>query len=184
MNGYERVNDGEMFYRVDGGNEITGFIAEVDHRLDNELYENANYYSSKEVAENNARADKLLRQLRRFAVENNESKIDWGNYAQDKYYICFDYIADKINKCRVNGGFCTRDLGQIYFLDRNIAEKAVELFGDELIWYFTEYCDHVTESAESAECDEACVFCENEYGLSFMKKREFKYCPECGKRIV
>lgn len=97
----------------------------------------ANYYSSKEVARNNARADKLMRQLRRFAVENRKDKIDWNDGEKHKYNICYSYPTQEIfvdfkSNCR---NF------EIYFDSCGVAERAIEEFKDELIWYFTEYKD-------------------------------------------
>lgn len=97
----------------------------------------ANYYSSKEVARNNARADKLMRQLRRFAVENRKEKIDWNDGKKHKYNICYSYPTQEIfvdfkSNCR---NF------EIYFDSCGVAERAIEEFKDELIWYFTEYKD-------------------------------------------
>ena len=69
--GYERVlPDNEFYYAASRGCIESGIDA-YDY-IDNEYYESANYYSSNVVAENNARADKLMRQLRRFSVEHRE----------------------------------------------------------------------------------------------------------------
>lgn len=97
----------------------------------------ANYYSSKEVARNNARADKLMRQMRRFAVENRKDKIDWNDGGKHKYNICYSYPTQEIfvdfkSNCR---NF------EIYFDSQETAERAIDEFKDELTWYFTEYKD-------------------------------------------
>jgi hypothetical protein len=105
---------------------------------DNCVYEVANYYSDKTVAENNARADKLFRQLRRFAVENRKEELDWGNDRKPKWYIRYSYTYRQIE---IGFVFYERDSFQIYFDTQKTAEKAIETFKDELIWYFTEYKD-------------------------------------------
>lgn len=53
--------------------------SDMEWEIDDLRFMTANYYSSEEVARNNARADKLMRQLRRFAVENRKDKIDWND---------------------------------------------------------------------------------------------------------
>lgn len=105
--------------------------------IDDLRFATANYYSSEEVARNNARADQLMRQLRRFAVENRKDKIDWNNGKKHKYNICYSYPTQEIfvdfkSNCR---NF------EIYFDSCGVAERAIEKFKDELIWYFTEYKD-------------------------------------------
>lgn len=133
--GYERVNMGETFcsVRADG----TAFEPIENHGPTHELYYGiANYYSSVEVAEDNARADELMRQLRRFAVEHRVNNINWDNDTQAKWMI--DYSKDGLGMCESNN---INSYGTIYF-DRLLdAEAAIETFRDELIWYFTEYRD-------------------------------------------
>lgn len=133
--GYERVNMGETFYsvRADG----TVFEPIENHNTTHELYYGiANYYSSVEVAEDNARADKLMRQLRRFAVEHRANKIDWNNENQHKYFISYDRWGKDLE---VEYDTQYKVFGLIYFDSREAAKLAIEAFKDELFWYFTEY---------------------------------------------
>ena len=75
----------------------------------------------------------LRLKLRKFAEDNND-KIDWKGRVE-KYYIFFDYVNSKltIDFCR-----CARNFSQIYFSSKEIAEKAIAQFKDELMKYFTE----------------------------------------------
>jgi hypothetical protein len=137
--GYERVDLSckffwDLCYKV--ADETDTHIG-----IDNALYDSANYYSSKEVAENNARADRLMRQLRRFAVEHRTLPMLWGksctiDYA---YYIFYDYENEKLEWIDVLYNF--RDFGKIYFDSMEAVDLAIETFRDELLWYFTEYED-------------------------------------------
>ena len=134
--GYERVELGERFYSVRADNSI--FAPLDDHFLEHDAYyDTANYYSSQTLAENNARADELMRQLRRFAVEHRENEIDWND---DSYKY---YISNKGNTNNLEIDYCyrTRYPGCIYFDTPEAARLAIETFKDELIWYFTEYKD-------------------------------------------
>ena len=108
--------------------------------FDEEVYKSGNYYSDPDVAANNIRADNLMRQLRRFAVESRKSDIDWNDETQYKYFIYYYYGPDELRIQSVSS--CSfRDFGQIYFDTKETAELAIEKFKDELLWYFTEYRD-------------------------------------------
>ena len=135
--GYERVELDERFYSVRADNSI---FAPIDGRfLDHDAYyDTANYYSSQTVAENNARADKLMRQLRRFAVEHRKSELNWSITAQNKYYIYYDR---RDNKFDIDYVLAYKNFGAIYFDTKEVAESALSTFKDELTWYFTEYKD-------------------------------------------
>lgn len=135
--GYERVDTGGNYYLVSYRNEVL-VLPESNCDLDYDYYDNANYYSSKEIAENNARADRLMRQLRRFSVENRKSKIDWTNRENRKYRIIYNHLGSMI---RVERSFFVESFGAVYFDSRELAERAIKEFKDELIWYFTEYKD-------------------------------------------
>ena len=135
--GYERVLEDDVFYYVSDrgdieiGDDSFGFI-------DEEYYDVANYYSSETVAENNARADKLMRQLRRFAVEHREHGVNLNDINTEKYYMYYDYDDNELG---VSFVFRTRNFGAIYFDSEETANAAIDEFHDELIWYFTEYKD-------------------------------------------
>ena len=135
--GYERViKDNDYFYdniRGDVGTGIDNYYC-----ADDKYYESANYYSSEIVAENNARADKLMRQLRRFAVQRREPGINFNNATTEKYYIICDYENDEL---RATYTSYAKVFGAIYFDSREVANAAIDKFHDELIWYFTEYKD-------------------------------------------
>lgn len=133
--GYERVDDLKEYYWIDGDGLIhmsyNNNITSDDLR-----YDVANYYSSKDIAQNNARADQLMRQLRRFAVENRKEKLDWKTRDCNKYSIYYSYPGEMLYvDCSVD----CKEFGQIYFDSEELAKQAIEEFKDELIWYFTEY---------------------------------------------
>lgn len=135
--GYERVEVGEEFYYVAASNKVE--FGDDDYvPIDDKYYDIGNYYSSKEVAENNARADKLMRQLRRFAFEHRENKIDWHDINNNKYCIHGDFETNRID---IGINTFLRDFGVIYFDSKETAQAAIDEFYDELIWYFTEYKD-------------------------------------------
>lgn len=135
--GYERVKDGTYYY--DTGYGAIEVVADVEGVKSNLNYNGANYYSNVNIANNNALADKLMRQLRRFAVEHRKEDIDW-NETQYKWFIYYYYETNELRIQSVSNCSC-RDFGQIYFDTKETAETAIEIFEDELLWYFTEYYD-------------------------------------------
>ena len=191
MTGYERVEKYENYYFISAVNNLAADV-EYQNNCNDNFYDNANYYSDETVAENNARADKLMRQLRRFAVEHNDCELDWSN-EEAKFYIFYNYdLSDLV----ISYAYNAKNFGQIYFSSRKIAEQAVEKFKDELIWYFTEYCDHVVENKTTKR---GCELCNND-NLSNVgindnrialwggnnkpeKEQKLKYCPNCGRKL-
>ena len=135
--GYERVPESDVYFYAhpSGCVETT---CEACYDIDDECYESANYYSDKTVAENNTRADKLMRQLRRFSVEHRERGVNLNDTNTEKYYIYYDYVS---NKFGVAFTFYARVFGVMYFDSEETAQAAMDEFRDELIWYFTEYKD-------------------------------------------
>ena len=138
--GYERVPESDVyFYTYPSGCVET--TCETCYDIDDECYESANYYSDKTVAENNTRADKLIRQLRRFAVEHREHEVNFNDTNAEKYYIYYDYSDYSDDELGVSFVLRTRNFGAIYFDSEETARAAIDEFRDELIWYFTEYKD-------------------------------------------
>ena len=135
--GYERVPESDIYFYAHFGGYV-GTASEDYCNIDNEYYKLANYYSDKTVAENNARADKLMRQLRRFAVEHRKCEVNFNDTDTKKYCIDYDYDDGEL---RISFVFRSKKFGAIYFDSREVAQAAIDEFRDELIWYFTEYKD-------------------------------------------
>jgi hypothetical protein len=134
--GYERVNEGGYYCIINNKSTLT-FLPERGDEEDKMFYDSANYYESEFVAAQNARADTLMRHLRRFAVEHRQNEIDW-NEETYKYVIRYKYGHDDLcSSTEIKG----RDFGCICFDTEDDCKLAIEAFRDELIWYFTEYKD-------------------------------------------
>lgn len=141
--GYERVKKGDVYYFNITRSETVAEV-ECNRRIDEGRYDTGNYYSDKTIAENNARADRLLRQLRQWQAQNDEviSKEDWEDHDLTKYFIIYDYDSNVISPGRT---WWMRGTNNIYFKSREKAEEAIEAFRDELLWYFTEYVQRLDE---------------------------------------
>lgn len=129
--GYERYRDNGDFY-CEVGNGVTVTIYDDHGELVAPYYDVANYYSDKTVAENNIRADNLMRQLRRFAVEHR------GNNNPTERYSIYYVKNPGILQLRRDETFC---FCAPWFDSQHTGAQAIEEFKDELIWYFTEYKD-------------------------------------------
>lgn len=121
--GYERAN---TYYSIMG----SGAIGCHEDFENNPYYDNANYYSDKEIAEHAHRADTLMRRIRRFAAEQNTAPDKTGR----KYFISYD-----MSKKRLFVDFNTEIFPTFspLFSSRKAAENAIAAFKDELIWYFS-----------------------------------------------
>ena len=132
--GYEKVGFGHTYSFVNNYGEVITLNHQGSD--DNNRYEEANYYSDYTIAENNARADRLMRQLRRFAVEHRESNIDWKDVTSQKWFICYEN-----EKLSFEFDQTFRTYNITYFDSKESVDLAIKTFRDELIWYFTEYKD-------------------------------------------
>lgn len=135
--GYERVELNKYYFSISTDNSAIK-IHNDGLPYDEEQYIDANYYSDKTVAENNIRADTLMRKLRRFAVEHREYELDWNGDNQSKYEI---YYYHKDQRIKISPYVNCQGFGCIYFDTQETAKLAIKEFKDELIWYFTEYKD-------------------------------------------
>ena len=135
--GYERAIKDDEFYYVSSRGYV-GFAPDYYKDIDDDYYKSANYYSDKTVAKNNARADKLMRQLRRFSVEHREHGVNFNSTETEKHYIYYDCVH---NELKTVFTFDAKTFGTILFDSEETAQAAIDEFRDELIWYFTEYKD-------------------------------------------
>ena len=135
--GYERVPENSEFYYEHSRGDVEASIDEYCN-IDDKYYESANYYSDKTVAKNNARADKLMRQLRRFSVEHRERGVNLNDANTRQYCIYYDYGNNTLGTAFT---LCAKTFGVICFDSDETALAAIDEFREELIWYFTEYKD-------------------------------------------
>ena len=140
--GYERVEKGSTYFYNYSSDDTDNDIDKKD-MVDQEYYNNANYYSDKMIAENNARADRLLRQLRRWQAANDRaiSAKAWKDGPFCFYNIRYNYWLDT-PYVNMDGD---RGLNNVYFTSEEKAKEAIKVFEDELLWYFTEYVQRLDE---------------------------------------
>lgn len=143
LTGYERVKKGEMYYVIDTEYNSMLKITEFNDQEDEQCYNTGNYYSDRNIAENNARADRLLRQLRRWQAANDRaiSEKAWKDGPFCFYNIRYNYWLDT-PYVNMDGD---RGLNNVYFTSEEKAKEAIKVFEDELLWYFTEYVQRLDE---------------------------------------
>ena len=135
--GYERVPKNSHYFYEFGKGDVESDVEDC-YDIDDEYYASANYYSDKTVAENNARADKLMRRLRRFSVEHRKYKANFNSINATRFYIIYQCEINEIKPYHTSYAIY---FGAIYFDSEETAQAAIDEFHDELIWYFTEYKD-------------------------------------------
>jgi hypothetical protein len=132
--GYERDKCG-MYYTVYPAATIMSFTDCTKH--DTDIFNKANYYTDKQLAKDNARADTLMRNLRRFSAEGRKQKFLWKYPCEPKYFIMYDHCNERFSV----ENFSHFQPMSVLFDSRKLAEAAIEKYHDELLWYFTEYQD-------------------------------------------
>ena len=131
--GYFKPREHEEYYCID---DTSGIIKEYewcDMNCDNICYENANCFETKEEAERVAFEQILFRKIRRFRNTYDDEEVDWNNNSQ-KYYIHYDYEEKEI---KVNWLYTYRDILVIYFNSREVAERCLKEFKEDIEKYFT-----------------------------------------------
>lgn len=100
-----------------------------DIEADNSFFSQGNIFPTREAAELEAKRRNLLTRFRAFRDEcNGDWKADWENVYENKYFICKvdsklgDYASSFENSFAMFG----------YFKNSEDAERAIELFGDEI----------------------------------------------------
>lgn len=130
-NPYERIKK-ELYYSISGTCEIERY-SDVEDAVDNKKFNGANYFNNENYAEYVAFKEKVLRKLDRFAWEHNKEVINWNNERKRKYFIYYNHSHKIFDVC---SNTYIQEMN-IYFSDREIAEKAIEEFKDDLIKLYT-----------------------------------------------
>lgn len=132
---FGRQKEGELYFCFES--DLTPIKNHEEFiSYDKERYDCGNYFLTEKECADAARVVSLWLQMKRFACEHNEESIDFDNRGKTKISICFN---EEIGQ--ITFGYCVhvKNAFQIYFDSEEIAQKAIDKFHDELMWYFTEY---------------------------------------------
>ena len=128
---FKPIEIGEEYYLIfsNGNIHMRNFYNDNN---DEEIIGFGNYFKTKEEAERKRFEIRLHRQLELFALENNDTEIDW-NDSSEKHTISYN----RDGGIFIDEVYSLKDFGQVYFTSKEVAEKAIETFKDDLIRYFT-----------------------------------------------
>lgn len=136
--GYEKARAGDDYWYTSwrGKTELESF--EDILCVDEDVYLCGNAVTDRKLAEDRTRRNRLLWQLERFSALSRKENIDWNDRGQLKYCIGFNHIKKELY---VNDVYMCQTSFAVYFDREDLAKKAINVFYDELVWFFTEYKD-------------------------------------------
>lgn len=125
----------EMYYFLAGDGTPT-----ADHNLDDGSIEKfisiGNCFETGKEAKHMVEKLKVIKELRDFALENNNEKIDWRDKCTGKYFITYDFYDEEISIA----SYTFRNFlpFEIYFTSKEITQKAIKTIGEYRIkkYYF------------------------------------------------
>lgn len=107
------------------------------HATDFDRFKTGNAYPTEETAELEAKRRNLLTRFRAFRNECNEDwKLDCKDVTQKKHYVSYSEIKNILYVSYIVLGNHLHTFG--YFKNEKDAERAIELFGDEIKELFVE----------------------------------------------
>ena len=126
---------GERYYciRCDTWNMINSYNWN-DDSYDKRCYEIGNCFRTKEEAKFALEKQKVITELKRFALENNECELDWNDYTTNKCCLYYNRRKSEINvSCNIFS-----QAAVIYFSSEKIAKEAIKTIGENRLkkYYF------------------------------------------------
>jgi len=149
LNGWKKVTIDNKFYYIDviGNITVNTSYDEIinDNALVNALYNNLNYFSTEEKAEEVNSQQLLWRKLKKFADENNEP------FTNNFYWeILYNFYNNCVESSTVENVI---SFNNVLFSSKEIADKAIGIFEDELIDYFSKIKSMISFENEDDEDD-------------------------------
>lgn len=126
---------GDTYYYIGNAGSIFNYDCREDI-LDEAHLNIGNYFKTEEDAKHMVEKFKVIRELQKFANENNEEKIDWNDTRQYKCFLIYDTDDKKI--CVDYGTYVKNEPFNIYFTSFNLARQAIKTIGEDRIkkYYF------------------------------------------------
>ena len=131
------IKEGQGYFVINARFRISKFFYK-DDKLDKENLECGDCYpftdeNEKEVYKEVkliAERRKLQSEMEMFARLNNDCEIDWNNENQLKSFLYIDHSNN--NEIAVGYNHYFRELNTTYFTSKEIAQKALDKFGDRI----------------------------------------------------
>ena len=94
-------------------------------------YQDAYYFiqHARKQAEFALEKQKVYTELKRYAQEHNEEKIDWHNSQQFKFYLTYNHVG----WFTIGVAVRSSRWSQVYFTSEEIAQNAIEEIGEDRI---------------------------------------------------
>ena len=123
-----RAEKNDKYYYINDCGSVFASRETRDY-VDEYRFKTRNYFKTEEEALEYKQVMITYYNLMDLAEElNNGRKIDWNDGSQCKYSIYYNYENDILQR---TCSFRWKDLGQIYCLDKNFKEKAIEKIGED-----------------------------------------------------
>lgn len=123
-----RAEEGQWYFYIENFLEVDK-NRDVGDSTDNMFYKIHNYFKTEEEAEKVVEKIKIYVELKDLAEELNAGQeIDWDNEYQAKRIIYKDFECKKLDD---NCVYEAKDIGQIYCLNKDFLEIAIERIGEE-----------------------------------------------------
>ena len=127
---------GDKYYYIQSSGDV--FLGCYDGiEADNRYFSQGNIFPTKEAAELESKRRKLLTRFRAFRDEcNGDWKPNMTDVTHKKYYLSYSETKNGVYVSYIVLGNHLHIFG--YFKNKEDAERAIELFGDEIIKLFVE----------------------------------------------
>lgn len=132
LTGMEMVKKNNTYYFISGEGRAYE-SCDLKSGTDKKRYEAANYYSDKKLCEADARADTLMRKIRKYAREHNNFKT--MNDVSVRVFYDFHYGLG-ISNCK-DENYVTAFHDFVF--DESTALEVIDKYKKDLLWYFEEY---------------------------------------------
>lgn len=138
-NKVRKFKKNERYYFIHDNNSFIADDTNDNTDIDNNRFAIGNCFKTKEEAQHMVEKLKVIKELRDFALENNEEEIDWTNVEQDKYTLVLRDTDNYRRRLEFNGRlFDQGSPFNICFTSEEICKQAAEKVGIERIlkYYF------------------------------------------------
>ena len=119
--------DQKYYYITDGG--FLDYDYWKDTLKNNWHYLTNNIFETAREAEEYQKKIEIQCRYKKYIEEHSE-ELDWENYKQDKFYLCYDYFYKYITSY---GQRACKDSFQIYASDDQILQDAIAEIGEDNI---------------------------------------------------
>lgn len=117
----------------------------TNHLFDELSLIQGNIFTTEEAVNLEVKRRKLLTRFRAFRDEcNGDWEADWTNVRQNKYYVFYSQMNNHVWVSHQVLGNYFHIFG--YFKNREDAQRAIDLFGDEIIELFVDWEGEVNEN--------------------------------------